>query len=285
MAHTEFQRSVCRLIAHNRVASGESYIADGAALNTLIGATRISRDIDLFHDTAEAVASTWDSDRTLLESQGYRVQAQRMRESFVEAVVSMGGRSVVMQRAPDSAFRFFPLIEHEDFGLTLHPFDLATNKVLALVGRLEVRDWVDVIHCHGRIQRLGCQAWAASGKDPGFSPPAILEQAGRSARYSAAEIDALSYSGEPPDAGELSRAWHSMLEEAGSIVAELPPAEVGKGVLDEKGRLFAGDPAVACLPVPPLSRRPDSRCPAKPARAVTPHSAPCHARPCMDTDS
>ena len=28
----------------------------------------------------------------------------------------------------------FPLLEHEQLGLTLHPFDLATNKVLALVG-------------------------------------------------------------------------------------------------------------------------------------------------------
>ena len=32
-------------------------------------------------------------------------------------------------------------------GLALHPFDLATNKVLALVGRLEARDWVDVLTC------------------------------------------------------------------------------------------------------------------------------------------
>jgi hypothetical protein len=32
------------------------------------------------------------------------------------------------------------LVEHPDFGLTLNPFDLATNKLLVLVGRLEVRD-------------------------------------------------------------------------------------------------------------------------------------------------
>src|SRR5262245_44561303 len=33
-------------------------------------------------------------------------------------------------------YRFFPLLEHPDFGLTLHPFDLASNKVLGLAGRL-----------------------------------------------------------------------------------------------------------------------------------------------------
>lgn len=146
-----------------------------------------------------------------------------------------------MQWAADSAFRFFPLAPHEDFGLTLHPFDLATNKVLALVGRLEARDWVDVINCHERIQRLGYLAWAASGKDPGFSPGAILEQAGRSARYSAPEIAALSFAGPAPDAAELSRSWHAMLNEARALVMALPPAEIGKCVLDEDGNLFIGD--------------------------------------------
>ena len=153
----------------------------------------------------------------------------------------MAGESVVVQWAADSAFRFFPLITHEDFGLTLHPFDLATNKVLALVGRLEARDWVDVITCHTRIQRLGYLAWAASGKDPGFSPAAILEQAGRSARYSAPEIAELSFAGPAPDAGELSRSWHAMLSEARELVALLPPAEVGRCVLDHGGNLFVGD--------------------------------------------
>ena len=61
----------------------------------------------------------------------------------------------------------FPLMEHEQLGLTLHPFDLATNKILAMVGRLEVRDWVDVINADRRLQPLGYLLWAACGKDPG----------------------------------------------------------------------------------------------------------------------
>lgn len=63
MALTEFQRTICRLIAHQRLESGESYVAGAAALNTLTGATRISRDIDLFHDTTAAVNSSWEADR------------------------------------------------------------------------------------------------------------------------------------------------------------------------------------------------------------------------------
>ena len=57
MALTEFQRVICRLVAAQRRASGESYDAGGVALQALTGATRISRDIDLFHDTTEAVAN------------------------------------------------------------------------------------------------------------------------------------------------------------------------------------------------------------------------------------
>jgi hypothetical protein len=243
MALTEFQRSLCRLIARHRVESGESYVAGGVALNAATGGNRISRDVDLFHDTTEAVSSSWQADRRLLEAGGYRIQPQREREGFVEAVVSRGGESVVVQWAADSAFRFFPLVQHDDFGLTLHAFDLATNKVLALVGRLEARDWVDVIACHQSIQRLGYLAWAASGKDPGFSPAAILEQAGRSARYSKSEITALAFAAAAPDAGELSRQWHGILREAEQLVGALPPRETGKCVLDRHGNLFSGEPS------------------------------------------
>ncbi|MGO8931604.1 MAG: hypothetical protein ACLQU3_32525 [Limisphaerales bacterium] len=243
MALTEFQRSICRLIARQRLASGDSYVAGGVALNAATKAARISRDIDLFHDTTEAVARSWEADRALLEADGFQVRPQRERAGFVEAVVSRGAEIVAMQWASDSAYRFFPLIEHVDFGLTLHPFDLATNKVLALVGRLEARDWVDVISCHKSIQQLGYIAWAASGKDPGFSPGAILEQAGRSARYSTAEITALAFAGPPPDAAGLSFQWHEMLLEARDLIAVLPPAETGKCVLDRQGNLFRGSPS------------------------------------------
>ena len=240
MALTEFQRAICRLISAQRLSSGESYVAGAAALNVFTQSSRISRDIDLFHDTTEAVEVSWNADRDLLNSNGYLVKVENERPGFVEAEVGKNEETVLMQWTADSAFRFFPLIHHEDFGLTLHPFDLATNKVLALVGRLEARDWIDVINCHEKIQRLGYLAWAASGKDPGFSPAAILEQAARSTRYSSTEISALSFAGSPPDAGELSRKWHAMLGEGRELISILPATETGKCVIDKAGNLFSG---------------------------------------------
>jgi hypothetical protein len=240
MALTEFQRGVCRIIAANRVRGGESYVAGGAALSTITASPRISRDIDLFHDSGEAVVATWEADRRLLASRGYAVDLRRQFAGFVEAIVSQSGEQVILQWVRDSAYRFFPLIEHEDFGLTLHPFDLAVNKVLALVGRVEPRDWIDIHHCHERIQRLGLLAWAGCGKDPGLSPSFILEQAGRSAHYSQAEIDKLEFAGPPPDAAALSRRWLAMMDEARRIVDALPAERAGTCVLDASGALFQG---------------------------------------------
>ena len=128
--------------------------------------------------------------------------------------MSRSGEQVLIEWVRDSAFRFFPLIEHEELGLALHPFDLATNKVLALVGRLEVRDWVDVLACDARVQPLGYLAWAASGKDPGFTPSGILAHARRSTRYSAAEIASLAFDGPPPDPAALAREWRHAADRA-----------------------------------------------------------------------
>jgi hypothetical protein len=91
-------RATCRLIAKNRVAQGESYVAGGVALNELIGASRTSRDIHLFRDTREALAATWASDLRLLTAGGFEVDVLRERPTFVEAVVRRGSDSVVMIR-------------------------------------------------------------------------------------------------------------------------------------------------------------------------------------------
>jgi hypothetical protein len=239
MALTEFQRIVCRLIAKNRIESGESYLAGAAALNELLRAPRISRDVDLFHDTETALETAWLADRRLLQENGFSVQVIRERPSFIEADVARESETVLLQWVRDSAYRFFPLVEHAELGLTLHPFDLATNKVLALVGRPEVRDWVDLIECDREVQPLGYLAWAACGKDPGLGPAFIIEHAARS-RYSTEEVSALSFAGSPPDAAELSRRWKTIVNAARETIAQLPAHESGKCMLTRSGQLFTG---------------------------------------------
>lgn len=231
MALTEFQRAICRLLAQQRIQSGESYVAGGVALSELLGAARISRDIDLFHDTEEAVEASWEADSSVLLKASYSLQVFRQRPGFVEAEVSKDTDVIRMEWARDSAYRFFPLIEHSELGLALHPFDLATNKVLALVGRREVRDWVDVLECDRGLQPLGYLAWAACGKDPGFSPVSILEHAARMARFTSGEVAELAFSGSSPHVSDLSRSWHEAMEAARRIVEVLPAEESGTCVL------------------------------------------------------
>lgn len=241
MALTPLQRRICLLLAEQRKRSGESYVAGGAALNELLGGARMSRDVDLFHDTEEALAATWAQDRLTLQQAGLRVVPSREGPSFVQAQVGDGAETEVLQWVQDSAYRFFPLVESELFGLTLHPFDHATNKVLALAGRRKVRDWVDTIQCHDSLQPLGYLAWAASGKDPGLSPLFIIEQAART-RYVQGELDQLQFDGPTPRAAELSVRWHQAIDEARALIKLLPPEEAGRCVLDADGRLERAAP-------------------------------------------
>ncbi len=242
MALTAFQRDVCRILAGRRRAGGESYVAGGIALNVALEAHRLSRDLDLFHDTTEAVARSWDADRQLLEDTGYTVATVRERPGFVQATVARGHDLLLIEWVHDSAYRFFPLVEHEELGLTLHPFDLATNKVLALIGRLEVRDWIDVIACDERLQPLGYLAWAACGKDPGFSPIGVIDHARRSSHYSSDEVASLAFDGAPPDPADLSRRWSRALDAAEALIGQLPAVHAGEAVLTRAGHLFRGQP-------------------------------------------
>jgi len=240
MPLTDYQRRICQLLAAERVAQGERYVAGGAALNELLKSSRLSQDVDLFHDTREAVLASWKTDCKNLERAGYNVRSLREFPTFVEAEVTRGTEGVILQWVQDSAFRFFPLIEHPDFGLSLHPFDLATNKTLALIGRVEVRDWVDIIHCHTQLQSFGCLIWATCGKDPGLSPMFILEQASRSTHYTKEDYATLAFEGSAPNAAELSQTWRSMLREAAEMVALLPEDQIGTCVTTRDGNLFTG---------------------------------------------
>jgi hypothetical protein len=242
MALTSLQRRVCKLLADQRKRSGESYVAGGVALNEVIAGARRSRDVDLFHDTEAALVATWANDRVALDAAGLRVETIRELPAFVEARVSDDAETVLVQWARDSAFRFFPLVEHDLLGLTLHPLDLATNKLLAIVGRREPRDWIDIVECDAKVQPLGYLAWAAAGKDPGFSPLRIVEECART-RYVQSEIDALDFEGAVPRVADVSTRWHAAVQDARDIMDALPAEDVGKCVLDHEGRPLKAAPS------------------------------------------
>ncbi len=242
MATTKFQAEILQRIARSRIDGGQTYVAGGLALNHVLAAPRLSHDIDVFNDSEEAVVVAFEKDSATLRDAGYTVETRRATTFFIEATVAAGDESTDIQWARDSAYRFFPLVEDPLLGLSLHPFDLATNKVLALAGREEPRDWIDTITCNDRLQDFAFLVWAACGKDPGFNPSFLVEFVAR-VRYAQAELNRLVTAQEPFDAAALSRKWHAIIAAARETIPLLPPEEAGKCVANVDGSLFRGTDA------------------------------------------
>ena len=149
MPLTDLQRKILAVLAASR--SGESYFAGGAALHFEPDFARYSHDLDFFHDSAERVAAAFGEDSTVLSDAGYEIKLVFSQPGFIRALVSRRRQSTQIDWAHDSAWRFMPLVRDELGGLLLHEVDLAVNKALALAGRDEPRDLVDVLFVHDRI--------------------------------------------------------------------------------------------------------------------------------------
>ena len=239
MALTGYQSEILRLLAGNRKATAGSYVAGGLALNHSLGTPRLSRDIDIFHDSTKALAESWRIDRETLLGAGYSVTTLREWSNFIEAEVCRNGDHTEIQWGVDSAYRFFPLVEDDTTGYTLHPVDLASNKLAALVGRTEPRDWIDVITAISEIQPLAFLLSAACGKDPGFSPSSMLEYIARR-HYNQTEIDEKIIPAGVYDAAKLCSFWHEEVNRAREMVSIFPRDKAGMCVLDKHGNPYRG---------------------------------------------
>src|SRR5437016_873368 len=153
--------------------------------------------------------------------------------SFRRATVSMGGESVEIDWAADSAFRFFPIERDPVLGWRLHLFDVATNKALALSARTETRDYVDIVELHQTYPLIAI-CWAACGKDPGFSPLSLLKMMKRFAKVNPAELDKIKARALNPVA--LKMAWIEMSDEAEAkmirVADEQPDLPIGVAFVD-----------------------------------------------------
>lgn len=224
MPLTEFQQSLLATIAGGE--SNESYLAGGAAIHFAPNTTRYSNDLDFFHDSVERVAAAFERDRSLAESAGYRVKVEISQPGFIRTEISRDGSSTRVDWAHDSAWRFMPLVHEAHGGLLLHPVDLAVNKVLALAGRDEPRDFVDILFLDERVLPLGAMCWAAAGKDPGFTPRSLLELLKRRGRFRPEEFARLALT-KRLDVVAAKERWLLALETAEQFVRARPPSELG----------------------------------------------------------
>lgn len=224
MPLAEFQRELLALLAENR--SPDSYLAGGAALHFSPNSLRFSNDLDFFHDSTERVATAFAADSRLIENAGITVGLELSQPGFIRATVTREPDSTRIDWAHDSAWRFMPPVRDELGGYVLHDVDLAINKVLALAGRDEPRDFVDILYVHDRILPVAALTWAAVGKDPGFSPLSLIELLKRRGRVRPEEIARLDLAG-PFDLVSSRNSWRSALEGADAFARSRPPDEVG----------------------------------------------------------
>ncbi len=238
----DFEKVILRLLAGNR--NPESYIAGATVFLRREDSLRQSQDIDIFHDTVQSLQQATARDASALEQNGYALEWVDKQEMLRRAVVTRGGQATKMEWCHDSAFRFFPVQADAEFGFVLHPLDGATNKLLALAGRGELRDYLDVLFLHRNVLSLGALAWAACGKDAGFTPQFLIEEAQRLAHYPASRLQNLLLC-EPVNLVECKRQWTQAMTEAKALFNQLPTEEVGCIYLDAKGQAVTPNPSAS----------------------------------------
>ncbi len=224
MPLTPFQAKLGRILAINR--SEDSYLAGGAAILIAPNTIRYSQDLDYFHDSTARVASAYENDRQTLVQNRYRLEIEIAQPGYIRAVVRFGKQATKVEWAQDSIWRFMPVIRSLAFGYQLHPIDAATNKVLALAGRDEPRDLLDVLYLHETLLPLGPLSWAATGKDPGFSPLSLLELLRRRGKIRQEDLTHLHLT-KSLRLEKLKTTWLTALDTAEAFVRRRSPEEAG----------------------------------------------------------
>jgi hypothetical protein len=215
---------LARLLASER--SPDSYLAGGAAMHIAPNSQRYSNDLDYFHDSVERVASASSADRVLLDENGFSIEIAIEQTGFVRALVRQGEDATKIEWAHDAPWRFLPAFKHDLVGYILHPVDLAVNKLLALVGRDEPRDFLDTMFAHRSVLSLGAMCWAAAGKDPGFTPALLLSLLRRRGRNRPEDFARLRLR-DQPDLVALKGEWLQALDDAEVLLAAWPPEQLG----------------------------------------------------------
>ncbi len=152
-------------------------LAGGYAVQAHGFVDRISNDVDLF--TTMTAAADFPAAQAevvaALRAAGLDVVVQREGPTFARIGVAdpADGRASTLELGVD--WRAFPPVQLA-IGPVLHPADAVANKLCALFGRAEVRDYVDVhgVLEDGRYSRDELLRMAAE-HDPGFEPGRFAE--------------------------------------------------------------------------------------------------------------
>lgn len=166
---TNLQKKI--LLLYSEIPDREAfYLTGGTALSAFFLEHRRSNDLDFFTDVEELVMPFAQRLEESLKKEGLKVERLRGFRSFMELSVSSENDSTVIHFALDSPFRFEQPSDIKEIpGVKIDSLiDMATNKLLALFGRAELRDFLDIyflVRDHYTKDEL---IEKSARKDPGF---------------------------------------------------------------------------------------------------------------------
>jgi len=176
-----------------RVAVAVSALADAEELGLAGGAAlivwgigdRVTRDLDFFAKRSDTVDRLAPAVEQALRSGGLDVEVVRSSPGFARLQISDGIETTELDLAWDYRMRDLRDTEH---GRVLDRDELAADKMLALYGRAEARDFVDVYRLRTLYSREQLCTLALE-KDRGFIASAFAEALRRIDRRDRVEFD------------------------------------------------------------------------------------------------
>lgn len=145
------------------------YLTGGTALAAFYLQHRLSEDLDIFTREERLIRYVGDQFIEKLKEANFQVETVWRFLSFLELIIKRESQSVRVHLAIDSPFRFEKTIR-TDAGVEVDSLvDIATNKLLALFGRFEPRDFIDVFFIvKERHLDLDTLISKSKEKDPGL---------------------------------------------------------------------------------------------------------------------
>ncbi len=146
---------------------------------------RQTRDLDFFGLTANAVDELVPAADHALQAAGFTVRHVQESHGFARLIVESGEDRTELDLGTDA--RLFP-IEPGSPAAVLSGEELAIDKVLAVFGRAEARDFADLMAVEPRygLDRL-CQL--AAEKDRGFLPSVFADMLSQFSRLRRDEFE------------------------------------------------------------------------------------------------
>ncbi|HVB50691.1 MAG TPA: nucleotidyl transferase AbiEii/AbiGii toxin family protein [Acidimicrobiales bacterium] len=181
---TPLQERIAVLVAESLVGT-DFALAGGAALISQGLVERRTNDLDFFGSSEQTLAERFPDVVSFLQREGFEVEVRRSTRQFARIVVRGLDSETEVDFGLDG--RLFPL-EQGEFSPVLASKELAVDKVLAVFGRAEARDFVDLYALEQFFKLEDLFAFAAE-KDRGFDLAVFADMTKRAAVLDPSEFD------------------------------------------------------------------------------------------------